>query len=173
MWERREVGASVRIAFIKPNGAFEEPPPKEPVFLVPSVILVLRARKAKQRFPLGTEIGSFFRFLRSEPTYNWPNSLRVSEPREPKESIKFRVPRAKRRFRWKKPNSAFWEPPLSEPKIGFQEEKGSEKALFGSSDTHGIENARWNPAAEEPRRGSFGGGSSKALFGFKCGGHRA
>ena len=62
---------------VKPNGVFEEPGPKEPVSLVPSVILVPKRRKTKRRIRLGTDIGSFGWFLRSEPMYIWPDSIRL------------------------------------------------------------------------------------------------
>ena len=62
---------------LKPNGVFEEPGPKEPVSLVPSVILVPKPRKTKRRIRLGTDIGSFGWFLRSEPMYIWPDSIRL------------------------------------------------------------------------------------------------
>ena len=72
-WGRWDVAGSI----IKPNGVFEEPGPKEPVSLVPSVILVPKPRKTKRRIRLGTDIGSFGWFLRSEPMYIWPDSIRL------------------------------------------------------------------------------------------------
>ena len=48
-----------------------------PGSLVPSVILVPKRRKTKRRIRLGTDIGSFGWFLRSEPMYIWPDSIRL------------------------------------------------------------------------------------------------